>query len=194
MRRSLIPIIAMTILLAPLTACGSAADDDAEPQQNPAKSAPTEAAKPPEAPPASGPAALRTRLTDGVVEATVMRVEGAGDAIPGERLAGYLVRPGSERPLSPELADELAALVRSSSGFDDEVLKRCPPGDGVGFRLTRQSNAPATELVLDFGCNRLSLSEAGGEISSTYFDPSRSAFVSFVKRALPGDAEVSALQ
>jgi hypothetical protein len=194
MTRSLIPTIAMTMLLAPLVACGSASDD-AESQQAsaPPKSAP-EAAKPQDAPPASGPAALRARLTEGVGKATVMRVEGAGDAIPGERLAGYLVRPGSERPLSPELAQELVTLVRSSSGFDDEVMKRCPPGDGVGFRLARQSNAPASELVLDFGCNRLSLAEAGGEIQSTYFDPSRSAFVSFVKRALPDDSEVGALE
>jgi hypothetical protein len=146
---------------------------------------------------------LRSRATADVIKGTVMRVSGVGQAIPGARLAGYLIRPGTERPLSGELVNELVTLVRSDSGLDDSIVKRCRPGTSVGFRLFRKppsgsgsTNEPVTELVLDFGCDKLTVAEAGatGNPHSTYFDRSRAAFVAFVKRALPDDNELRKLR
>jgi hypothetical protein len=105
--------------------------------------------------------------------------------------------------LSSELLNELVTLVRSDSGFDDSIVKRCRPGTSVGFRLLRKpppdsgsTNEPVTELVLDFGCEKLTMAEAGAthDLHATYFDPSRAAFVVFVNRALPDDRELSRLR
>jgi hypothetical protein len=130
-----------------------------------------------------------------------MRVEGVAEASPGPRFAGYVIRPGTERSLTPEQLRELVRLTRTDSGFDDSIVKRCRPGASVGFRLLH--GAPAgvesvsvTELVLDFGCAKLLLGGGGktADIHATYFDPSRGAFVAFVRRVLPDDSELSKLR
>jgi len=58
------------------------------------------------------------------------------------------------------------------------------------------TNEPVTEVVLDFGCEKLTMAEAGAthDLHSTYFDPSRAAFVAFVNSALPDDSELSKLR
>jgi hypothetical protein len=139
----------------------------------------------------------RVRLTSDVAKGSAMRVAAAAEAAPGPRLASYLISPGEEKPLSEELLEELLALVRADAGFDASVVKRCQSGTSVGFRLTRQAAEPETEIVADFGCDRLMIGEAGAaaqDIHVTYFDPSHAAFVDFVKRVLPDDKEVAALQ
>ena len=128
-----------------------------------------------------------------------MRVEGAGTATPGVRVADYLKRSGTERPLSEEILGELLRLLRSESGFDDSIVRRCRPGTSVGFVLTGKSaNAgeEKTEMALDFGCNKLILAHPGsnGDVHATDFGPSRSAFVALVKRALPNDRELRRLR
>ena len=150
----------------------------------------------PQAPPPSEEVASSPRMkaTADVVSATVMRVDGAAEATPGARLAGYLIRPDSERPLEPKLLQQLLSLVRSDSNFDDSIVTRCRPGVSVGFRLARRP--AASDLVVDFGCNRLSVtdSQAGADIHATSFDPSRAHFVALVKEALPDDAELRSLR
>lgn len=217
LNRKLFTIVGVAVLLAAPAACGHVSDDgggakavaQGEDAQVAQAGAPTSATPPaqqetPSALPlASGSSELRSRATADLIKGTVMRVDGAAQATPGPRLAGYLIRPGTERPLSPELLNELASLVRSNTGFDDSIVKRCRPGTSVGFRLFRKAasdsgstNEPVTELVLDFGCEKLTLAEGGatGEVHATYFDPSRAAFAAFVNRALPGDSELSELR
>jgi len=146
--------------------------------------------------------AAREAATDDVVKATVARVDSVGTHTPGLRLAGYRVRPDTERPLTAELLRELLALVRAPQGFDDGVRKRCRPGVSLGFRLARRESdgatgPPPSELVIDFGCNRLSLGDdriADVDARASYFDPSRAAFVGLARRALPDDPEIARLR
>ena len=142
----------------------------------------------------------RWNATMGVVGGTVLRVEAAGRSVPGPKLAGYLVLSETERPLSEHALEELVALIRSPDGFDDSVTKRCNPGISVGFRLMRkhaveQKQQTRTELVVDFGCNRLLIGDAQGDsdAQASYFDPSRAAFVELVQLALPEDRELRSL-
>jgi hypothetical protein len=127
-----------------------------------------------------------------------MRVEGAGAMSPGVRVATYVKRSDTERPLSPDTLNELLVLLRSESGFDDSVVTRCSPGTAVGFVLTAKSAAAAEEnieLALDFGCNKLILIRPGpdGKVHATNFGALRSAFVALVERALPDDRELRKL-
>lgn len=149
------------------------------------------------------PAARRQRATAGIVAGTAIRVNGVAAMTPGVRLAGYLIRPGIRRALSAEQLAALVGLVRSGTGFDDSITRRCRPGKSVGFELVRKSptsgdppDAPVTELVLDFGCNKLAAADAGepAEVHTSYFAPSRGAFVAFVKRVLPDDREILQLR
>jgi hypothetical protein len=153
--------------------------------------------------PHSPPMARRWRATKDVVAATVIRVSGMGAATPGPRLAGYLVRPSTKRPLRADDVAALVELIRSGTGFDDSVTKRCRPGTSVGFELSRKTQAggdsgagPGTELVLDFGCAKLTTVDTAdpADLHTTYFDPARGAFVAFVKRVLPGDGEIQKLK
>ena len=191
--KRLIAIVWSIVLLGALAACRPAAEGDGEAlaQADAEKQAQKEAQPMPES---SEP---RVRLTSGVVEGTARRVEAAADATPGPRLATYLISPGAEKPLSPELLEELLRLVREDSGFDASVVKRCQSGTSVGFSLVRESGQPKTEMVVDFGCDRLMIGEAGAaaaDLHVTYFDPSHDAFVDFVKRVLPDDKEVGQLR
>jgi len=143
-------------------------------------------------------ASARRSFTDAVSRGTILRVDGAAEATPGEKLGGYLVRPGTEQPLGAEALKELIALMRADSGFNDSIRKRCRPGVSVGIRLFRPGPNAAearTDLVLDFGCNRLLVSaEGSAQAADTYFDDARARFVEFAQRALPADAELRALR
>lgn len=155
-----------------------------------------------EAGPVQGPRrAARLAATDKVVRATILRVDGAGVHAPGPRLADYRIRPGTEQPLRENLLQELVKLVRAADGFDDSIHKRCRPGVSVGFRLVHMAAEGATapppsELVLDFGCNKLVVGNASADPAAraSYFDPSRAAFMGLSKRALPSDPEIGRLR
>lgn len=154
--------------------------------------------------PQSPPAERRWRVTKDIVAVTAIRVRGVAPATPGTRLAGYLVPRGTtKRSLGADDVAALIALVRSDTGFDDSITKRCRPGTSVGFELSRKAPAgggpeagPATQLVLDFGCAKMTAVDTAepADLHATYFDPSRSAFVAFVKRVLPGDSEIQKLK
>ena len=213
----LFTIIGIVALLAVIVACNSVSGDGGEskavarvgdglsiPNAEAAVSeTPLTSKVTPQPLPLGSGSALRSRATTDVFKGTVMRVDGVALAAPGPRLAGYRIRPGTERPLRTELLNEFVTLVRSDSGFDDSILRRCPPGTSIGFRLFRKTpsgsgstNESVTELVLDFGCARLMMAEAGATDNpySTFFDPSRTAFVALVNRALPKDRELSRLR
>lgn len=135
-------------------------------------------------------AAFRKAITARVSSGTIVRVEGVATATPGPRLAGYLARPQTERALSGDELATLLALLRADSGFNDGENVRCPPGVSVGFRLAGAGET--AEVVIDFECNKLILRMGDTEVASE-FGPSRLAFVAFVKKALPGDADIQAL-
>lgn len=130
-----------------------------------------------------------------------MRVEAVGAPSSGDdRLAGYLINEGSEQPLPEQLTSDFVSLVRAKGGFDDSIRKRCKPGLSVGFRLARscaetKGEQQVSELVVDFGCNRLTIGDGSDEtpLQAYFFDPSRAAFVNLVKRALPDDELLKSL-
>lgn len=143
----------------------------------------------------------RWAATAGVTGGVVMRVEAVGGSQSGDRLAGYLIRTETKRPVSEEILEQLVALVRARDGFDDSVIKRCRPGLSVGFRLTRKgvddtAGQEISELVIDFGCDKLAIADGAGKsaVQSYYFDPSHAAFIRLVKRALPDDDELGTLK
>lgn len=143
----------------------------------------------------------RWNATAHVVRGFVMRVEAAGTSLPGDRLAGYLIHADSEQPASGEVLERLIALVRNNNGFDDSIVKRCKSGLSVGFRLIRKDASTGkdlnpTELVLDFGCNRMTIAAEGQPttLESYYFDPSRDAFIRLVNYALPDDERLRSLK
>lgn len=177
--------------------------DRAAPRPHAPAPPPVVAAQPAPDEPRSDPAAQRWHAVKDVAAGTCVRVRGVAAVTPGPRLASYLVGPGPKRALSAEDVGALVELVRSNSGFDDSITKRCRPGISIGFELTRKAEAgvnldvpPATELVLDFGCAKLTVvdTRAPADLHSTYFDPSRSAFVAFAKRVLPGDRDIQKLK
>lgn len=147
----------------------------------------------------------RWLLTSNVAGGITFRVDAVGESLRDENgIANYVIRPGSEKQLSTAFTNDLVALVRSTNGFDDGVRKRCEPGVSIGFDLTDiQTQADKvrvlTRLVLDFGCNRLTLVDqrsgsANRFIALTYFfDPSREAFIDLVISVLPDDKEVASL-
>jgi hypothetical protein len=155
------------------------------------------------APPApSAPARLageplaRWKLTEGAVSGAIFRAHSAGTAIPGARILGYLVdaRAG-ESPLLAASLRELVSHLRSPDGFDDTKIRRCMSGVSVGVRIAREN--ATTEMVIDFGCDRLRIAGAAAENADMHvsqIDPSRSAFVHFVRGALPQDPALNALQ
>jgi hypothetical protein len=119
----------------------------------------------------------RWNATAHVVHGLIMRVEAVAASLPGERLAGYLIHADSEQAASDEVLEQLIALVRNNDGFDDSIVKRCKSGLSVGFRLFRKDASTgnalsATELVLDFGCDRMTVAEEGQPttLESYYFD------------------------
>jgi hypothetical protein len=153
----------------------------------------------------------RWGLATNAVSATAMRLEkpgagwnGASPTAP-DRIAGFTVRAGTERPLDAAALGALLDRLRAPTGYDHRIAKRCAMDHLVGFRLTRR---PATtgaardeivEIAVDFSCQKLFAARGGDRgrartVLATHFDPSRAAFVALVKQALPGDAEIAKLR
>lgn len=159
-----------------------------------------------EMPSPRGPAALdRWAVSRDVVSATVMRLEltsGKG-AAPAEEVAGFAVRPGTERPLDAPAISSLRGLLEAPRGFDDTIVTRCATRQLAGVRLVRQlpsTDGPrrqTVELALDFACQRLFVAFGEGTRRVTlapHFGPSRPAFVAWTKAALRGDRELAGLR
>jgi hypothetical protein len=140
----------------------------------------------------------RWGVTTDVTSATALRLDlphgGTGE------VAGFVARSGSEQPLDKGTIDELVALLRNPHGFDDIVVKRCAMQHLVGVRLTRTlpttGRAPrtvTTDVALDFTCQKIFTADGDAKhrvTSGGHFDPTRPAFVRWVKRAFPSDAEI----
>ncbi|HET7544024.1 MAG TPA: hypothetical protein VFK05_29335 [Polyangiaceae bacterium] len=147
--------------------------------------------------PSSARALARLRITD-VEQVRAARLEEkgfrltAGVTEPG-RIAGLKEISGTSRELSAELLAELMAWLHAESGFNDRVMKRCPPGITVGFVLThkgRGGTAPRTDLDVDLGCSALDIVQNGEQISFAYFDPSRERLFSILRRVFPNDPQL----
>jgi hypothetical protein len=154
----------------------------------------------------------RWGLVSDVTKITVMRLDfpksGFDVASPAapDRVAGFVVRAGTEHPLDQATMNAFATLVRDDGGFDDQTLDRCRSRDLVGLRVERTlpttAEAPRTataEIALDFACDKLFGAHGGSagmprKALATHFAPSRNAFLALVKRALPGDTEIAKLK
>lgn len=149
----------------------------------------------------------RWRVTADVVRASAMplaipqRVWSTDEPASPGRLAGFAVR-GEERPLADADLAMLLELLRSPTGYDDRVQKRCAFGPLVGFRLVR---APATtgepreeevEIAIDFTCQKLFVVQGGQDgrprtVHATHADPSRAAWLELAKASLPDDRRLA---
>ncbi len=148
----------------------------------------------------------RWSATTDIVRGTAMRLSipqrvwNVGDPATKRTLAGFDI-DSKEVPLAETELATLLELLRSPTGYDDEIAKRCRFGQLVGFRLVR---SPATtgkptehdlELAIDFRCMKLFIVE-GGEaglprtIHATHADPSRPGWLELAKASLPADAKV----
>jgi hypothetical protein len=152
----------------------------------------------------------RWGLAADAVSAAAMRLEkpgagwnGASPAAP-DRIAGFTVRAGTERPLDAATLAALLDRLRAPAGYDDRIAKRCAMDHLVGFRLTRRpastgaAHDDIVEIAVDFTCQKLFAARGGSRgrarsVLGTHFDPSRAAFLALVKQALPGDAEIARL-
>jgi hypothetical protein len=192
-----LPLLTALALVAVLGCQREAGDAGAQAQVAPAARATTEQPAQATAPQQRTRAQRRMEATADVIRGTIMRVDAAAAVTPGPRLADYLVRAGTEQPLQPEALEDLVSLTRTESGFDDNIQRRCMPGAGVGIKLFRKGAATEieTDLVLDFGCDRLLIADAGSAPAfDSFFDPSRAGFLAFVRRALPQDPELRKLR
>jgi len=146
-----------------------------------------------------GPFARQSITTD-IVSATVARLElpsqqfALGAPASRDHIAGFRVKPGTEKPIDKTLADAFALLVQNENGFDDEIAKRCLMTDLVGVRLVR--HPPTTgpmkedvvEIAFDQTCSKFFA--VRGDTShrvemATHYDPQRPAFLAWAKRAVP---------
>ncbi len=120
-----------------------------------------------------------------------------------DRIAGFAIRTGTEKPLDHSALDALTAWLRAPKNFDDVTMKRCAVHDLVGVRLTRHPRTtlatPVTEIVdvaMDFACNKLLVAFGEGanrKAEGTLFDPSRPAILAWAKGVFAGDAEIDKL-
>jgi hypothetical protein len=149
----------------------------------------------------------RWGVTTDVVRASAMRLEipqrvwNIGDPAAAGRVAGFDVR-GKERALGEAELATLLDLLRSPTGYDDRIAKRCAFGTLVGFRLVR---APATtgepreedvEIAIDFTCQKLFVVQGGRDgrprtVHGTHADPSRAGWLELAKRSLPDDRRLA---
>jgi hypothetical protein len=141
----------------------------------------------------------RAGLTMDVASATVARLElptqefALGAPATPDHIAGFKVRPGTEKPLDRALVDKLLALMLHENGFDDQIAKRCLMTDLVGVRLLRHprtTGAPKTDVVeiaFDQTCSKFFAvrGDATHRVEmATHYDPQRPAFLAWAKRAL----------
>ena len=153
------------------------------------------------------PSAERRWAADLVTDVVAMRVS---DSIPGwdgtsapdpTRVAGFTIRPGTERALDAAARGTLAAALLDPKGYDDRVAKRCRMSHLVGFRVTRTlpttggtSRTQVLELGLDFNCNKLFITRGDSAprlVHASHFDPSHAAWLGLVQSLFPNDAELA---
>jgi hypothetical protein len=148
--------------------------------------------------PAPG-AMARFGLMTNPISATIARLElptqsfALGAPATSDHIAGFAVKPGTERALSAELLGDLVELVVAPSGFDDKIAKRCLMTDLVGVRVVR--HPPTTgamkedvvEIAFDQTCSKFFAvrGDASHRVEmATHYDPQRPAFLAWAKRSL----------
>jgi len=115
-------------------------------------------------------------------------------------LGRYLPRAATRRPLTAAATQKLLALLRSKTGIQDAIVKRCRPGALVAFRVARATpdlpGVPVTQtaIVLDYGCASLTVPGIGAEPTATsYFDALYDDFAALARDALPDDDQLAKL-
>ncbi len=138
-----------------------------------------------------GSAAARTR------ERTVSLPPGTPPDI-----LGYPVYAASKEN-SVEIARGLSALILRKETyapkgmpFSRRFIKGCAPQPDAAFRLS--AGGRAVVVLIDFSCDQVGIATAvggapSGRVAIGDIDPSRGAFLSLVKRALPGVPEIAAI-
>lgn len=116
-----------------------------------------------------------------------------GDEPPATgKIAGFAVKGGSERALTPAQLRVFVGLLQDPKGFDDETAKRCAMKDLVGFRLARlpQTTGGAREDVVEIAIDRTCdafFAARGGDngtkrtLHASHYDPSSAAFQALLK-------------
>jgi hypothetical protein len=148
---------------------------------------------------------VRLRLASDIQRATIFRIEPRRTADFKEAhapryVAGQKVLEETIRPIPAELITEFASWLRFKDNFSDHIAQRCVDEQRV-FGLLLVTNTQGverdTEVVIDFACGVMSVvaMEGRGKIwTQMYFHPSRAALLSILRRALPNDSELKALQ
>ena len=142
----------------------------------------------------------RFGLTMDVASATIARLELPAQqfslkapATP-DHIAGFRVKPGTEKPLDPALLDEFTKLVANEKGFDDAIAKRCLMTDLIGLRIVRHPRTTGAQQtdVVEIAFDHETCSKffaARGDSAhrvemATHYDPQRPAVLAWAKRAL----------
>ena len=110
------------------------------------------------------------------------------------KIAGLVVRAGTERTLDDEARASLFALLKDPKGFDDRIAKRCLMQNMIGFRITRTLATTRTEpkpqqldLAIDTACSKIFVvrGDARRTVHASHYDPSRPAFLALVRVDVP---------
>ena len=144
--------------------------------------------------PPSAKALARLRAATGVDRVRAARLDNTSFKLPANadepgRIAGYKEISDTSQQLSAESLADLRHWLRAEASFNDNVVKRCPPGVTVGFVLERTapSMPQRTDLGVDVSCARLDIVQNGDEVSFSFFDPSREQLLGILSRVLPND-------
>jgi hypothetical protein len=152
----------------------------------------------------------RWKATTDIVRGSAMRLSipqrvwHVGDPAKKGLLAGFDI-DSKEVPLAEAELATLLELLRSPTGYDDKIMKRCRFGPLVGFRLVRSPATTSTstehdiEIAIDFRCMKLFIVEGGTNghprtIHATHADPSRPGWLELARASLPSDAKLQHLK
>jgi hypothetical protein len=154
--------------------------------------------------PASAAMLARWRTASEAQRARIFRLDprsvAGADRFTRDQVACFRVEGGSEQPVAAEVLADLVKWLRSSSGFNDEVVRRCAREHMVGLVLEGPAmpwSTGATYIAADFACNSLGVFrfEGRGTVETwSYFDASRSELLALVQRAMPRDQELAKLR
>lgn len=142
----------------------------------------------------------RWNATFGISHGTVLRVARSNRDRSGEFLGRYDPAPESRRELSGATLRRLVELLRAQSGIDDTSVKRCLPGLLLAYELRGEAPtagipAPASTLVLDYGCASFHVRGLGpGVVSTSQFDARYDEFVALARESLPDDEAIRQLR
>jgi hypothetical protein len=158
--------------------------------------------------PATATMLARQRVASNVVGAAIARLDprrakGTDDAGSATSHAGFAIAPGTGQAIEVDGRSELVKWLRNDASFRNgaaDTKRACAHQPVVAFSLTRSpapSKETTAEIILEFGCNRMTLvnEQAGRRLTTvSFFDPSRSVIAAIASRSLPADQELLRLQ